>query len=119
MKLLINILITALLAWLLSWLFAWWMIAVASFLVAVVSKHKPAKGFFIGFLGVGILWLYLILQADVANEHILSTKIAQLFSLSHTLFLIVNIFLGGLVGGLGGWSGASMRKLFDTGKEAK
>ena len=112
MRQLITIIITALLAWLASYSFAWWMVAVISFLIAVVWQLKPGWAFVNGFLSIGLLWLYLILRTDIANEQILSNRIAQLFGLGHTLFIVVNIVLGGLVGGLGGWSGASIWKIF-------
>ena len=114
MRLLITILITALLAWLTSWMFSWWMIAVIPFLIAVVWEQKPGKAFVTGSLSIGLLWLYLILKTDMANEQILSSRMAQLFGLGHTLFIIVNILVGALVGGLGSWSGASMRKMFKS-----
>lgn len=118
MRQLITIIITALLAWLTSYVFAWWMIAVIPFLIAVVWQLRPGWAFLNGFLSIGLLWLYLILKADIANGQILSDRMAQLFGLGHALFITVNILLGALVGGLGGWSGASMRRIFKTRKQA-
>lgn len=112
MRLLITVIITALLAWLTSYMFAWWMIAVIPFLIAVVWKQKPGFAFISGALSIAILWSLLITLADAANEHILSSRMAQLFGLSHTVFIAVNIMLGAIVGGLGGWSGAHMNRLF-------
>lgn len=112
MRQLITIIITALLAWLASYSFTWWMVAVIPFLIAVVWQQKAGWAFVNGFISIGLLWLYLILRTDITNEQILSNRMAQLFGLSHTLFIVVNIVLGALVGGLGGWSGASMWKLF-------
>lgn len=108
MKFIVTILVTALLAWPGSWLLAWWMIALVPFVVAIVLKQKPGRGFLSGFIAIALLWFYLSLKADIANEHILSTRIAELFGLSHNLFIIVNILVGALAGGLGGWSGAAI-----------
>lgn len=108
MRLLITILITALLAWLTSWLFAWWMIAVIPFLLAVVMKQRPGRAFVSAALSIALLWTVLVMRTDMANEYLLSSRMAQLFSLGHAGFIIVNIFVGALVGGLGGWSGACM-----------
>ena len=120
MRLLITILITALLALLTSWLFAaWWMIAVIPFLVAIVAKQKPGRAFISGMLAIALLWSILIVKTDAANEQILSSRMAQLFGLGHILFLIVNVVLGALVGGLGGWSGASMRKIYKEKKQGR
>lgn len=118
MRQLITIIITALLAWLASYSFGWWIVAVIPFLIAVVWQQKPNQALMNGFLSIGLLWLYLVLRADTANEQILSNRMAQLFGLSHILFLVVNIVLGALVGGLGGWSGASMWKIFKHKEQA-
>lgn len=118
MKQLITIIITALLAWLTSHMFAWWMVVVIPFLVAVVWQLRPGWAFLNGFISIGLLWFYLILRTDIANEQILSDRMAQLFGLGHALFITVNILLGALVGGLGGWSGASMWRIFKTKKQA-
>lgn len=118
MRQLITIIITALLAWLTSQVFAWWMVAVIPFLIAVVWQLRPGWAFLNGFLSIGLLWLYLILKTDIANEQILSQRMAQLFGLGHGLFIAVNILLGALVGGLGGWSGASMWKMFKKKEQA-
>lgn len=112
MKLLVTILITALLAWLTSWLIAWWMIAVIPFLVAVVMKQRPGRAFVSGSLSIALLWAVLVIRTDMANDYLLSSRMAQLFSLGHTGFIIVNIFVGALVGGLGGWAGACMRGMY-------
>lgn len=120
MRLLITIFITALLAWLCSWLFgAWWMIAVIPFLVAIVTRQKPGRAFISGMLAMALLWSILIVITDAANEQILSSRMAQLFGLGHILFLIVNVVLGALVGGLGGWSGASMRKIYKEQQQSR
>lgn len=116
MKYIINILVIAISAWILSSLIAWWMIAVMPFVIAVANKQKAGAAFASSFVAIAMLWLYLIMQTDIANESILSTRIAQLFGLGHTLFLIVNVLVGGLVGGLGGWSGAAMRSGFQSDK---
>ncbi len=112
MRMLITIIITALLAWLTTYVFAWWMVAVMPFLIAVIWQLKPGWSFLNGFISIGLLWVYLIVKTDIANEQILSQRMSQLFGLGHTLFLGVNIVLGALIGGLGGWSGASMWKIY-------
>lgn len=118
MRMMITILITALLAWLTSSVFAWWVIAVIPFLVAVVWQLRPWPGFLNGFFSIGLLWLFIILKTDAANQQMLSQRMAQLFGMGHALFIIINIVLGALIGGLGGWSGASMWKMFKKAQQA-
>lgn len=114
MRKLLLILLTAILSGVAVWFLPWWMIAVIPFLIAVVAKTKGGEGFFIGFVAIILLWGIWILIADIGNEHILSTRLATSFGLPTYVFIIVNILLGGIIGGLGGWSGASIRKVFKS-----
>jgi hypothetical protein len=93
-------------------IFAWWSIAVAAFLMSFLFNLKPGQSFLSGFLAISIFWLIYIIKADTANEHILSQKMAVLISLpNYALFIIVNVVLGGLVGGLGSLSGVYIRRM--------
>lgn len=112
MKFLVNIIIIAVLSWLGSWFVAWWMVAVIPFITMLTIAPKPSKGFLLGAAGIAFLWLYLILKTDVANNQILSMRMAELIGLPMAGFMLLNVVLGALVGGLGGWSGALVRKLF-------
>lgn len=113
MRFVSAILFTALLAGIGSWFFQWWMIAVAAFVIMLIIELKPGKGFLAGFLGIAFLWLTIILLKDGSNQHILSGRMAKLFGLPNSfLFVIVNVFLGALVGGMAGWSGVLVRKIF-------
>lgn len=116
MKALITIIITALLAWIGSILIGWWMIAVATFLMAVLFKQSVGRAFILGAVSIGVLWLFLILQSDIANHNVLSERIAGVVGVSHLVLIIINIIIGMLMGGLGGWSGAAMSKMFDKKK---
>lgn len=107
------ILITAFCAGILSWFVGWWLVAVVAYVVAIAHKLKPSDGFLSGFFGVGLLWLVTVLWRDIPNEHILANRMAGLLGLSKGwLFMLLTVVLGGLVGGLSGWSGAMMSKAF-------
>lgn len=115
MKRLITILSTAIIAWAASWLIAWWMIVVIPCLVAFATKQKTGIAFLYGFVSIALLWLFLIYYADIGNDGILSHRMALLIlgTSSNSMLIVVNVLLGGILGSLGGWSGASLRKLFD------
>lgn len=108
---LVGILMIAILSAIATWLMPWWMIAVVSFLVS--AFYRPPKAFLTGFLGIALFWLVWILLRDIPNEHILSSRMAKVFSLpNHILLIALNIFVGGLIGGLAAWSAARMVKAF-------
>lgn len=111
MKRLLTILLIALLAGIATWFLPWWMIAVVPFLVVVFLKTP--RPFWIGFFGIALLWLVWILWKDIPNEHILSVRMAKVFSLpNYTLLIIVNVLIGGLIGGLAAYSAGRMNKAF-------
>jgi len=113
MRSFISILIIAFFCLLAEYYFSWWSIAIVCFLVTFLFKLKPGKAFWAGFWGVAILWLTISLFKDIPNHHILSQRMAGLFHLpGYSLFILVTVLIGGLIGGLGGWSGSAVRKLF-------
>jgi len=88
----------------------WWMIAVVSFLVAIFSGLRPGRAFVMGFCGIALFWLVAALLHDIANTHILSTRMAVVFHLpNYAIFLCVTVFVGALVGGLSAWAGALLQ----------
>jgi len=113
MRTFISILLIALLALLAEYYFVWWSMAIVCFFVAIIFNLKPSAGFVAGFFGISLLWLTVSLLKDIPNHHILAQKMAGLFFLpNYLLFIIVTMIIGGLVGGLAGWSGSLVKKMF-------
>lgn len=114
MKILSAIFITAFLAFVagLYTSFPWWSFAVTSLIVSVAIHQKPGKAFLSGFLGLFLLWAGLALLKDAANEHILSTKVAQILPLggSYLVLILITGVIGGLVSGLAALSGSYFRR---------
>lgn len=90
----------------------WWSIAVAAFLVSALIPQKPLRAFFAGFLALFLLWGGLALGIDIANESILSTRIAGVLPLggSSVALIIVTALVGALVGGGGALTASYLRK---------
>ncbi len=104
MKLVASIILTALLAFVFG-LFTqlpWWCFVISSFVVALAIQQSPSKSFLGGFAGLLVLWIGLALYKDIANQHLLSTKVAQILPLggSYMLLVLVTGIVGGLVSGL-------------------
>lgn len=110
MRFVLAVLLTALLSFIAGLQFPWWSIAIISFLVSLFIRQSIGKSFLSGFLGVFFLWFIVASWIDTKNENILSHKIAQLFSLGDSSFLLILItaFIGAVVGGFAGMSGASL-----------
>jgi hypothetical protein len=107
MRFFVAIILIAILSAVAEYFLPWWTIAVVSFLVSLFAGFRPGRSFLLGFIGVGICWLVVALMHDIANQHILSTRMAALFHLpNYVLFIVVTVFLGALIGGLSACVGA-------------
>src|SRR4030095_11042417 len=112
MKFFNSVLLTALLSFIAGiYIPYWWFFAVVAFLVAVLIHQRGFKAFFAGFLGLFILWFILSFGMDIANDGVLSVKIALLLPLggSKWMLLIVTAIIGGLVAGFAALSGSYLR----------
>lgn len=112
MKFFVATLLTAALAFIAGLKFPWWGIAIAAFLVAALVHQKPGKAFLSGFLALFILWGILAFRIDMANQSILSKRIAELLPLQGNsyLLILVTALVGGLVAGLAALSGSFLRQ---------
>lgn len=112
MKFIVATVLTAALAFIGGMKLPWWIIAVVAFGVAAIVHQKPGKAFLSGFLALFLLWGGLAWQMDMANQSILSKRIAELLPLqgNQYLLLLVTALVGGLVAGLAALSGSFLRK---------
>ena len=107
MRFIIAVILIIILSVVAEYYMPWWTIAVVCFIVSFFSGLRPGKSFLMGFVGIAVFWLVVALMHDIANEHILSTRMAALFHLpNYTLFICVTVLIGGLVGGLSAWAAA-------------
>jgi hypothetical protein len=90
----------------------WWSFVVTNLIIAIALPIKPIQSFLAGALGVGVLWAGLAFGIDMANNHILSSKVAQILPLggSYIALIIVTAFVGALLGGLASLTGSFVRK---------
>ncbi|GAC1441692.1 MAG: hypothetical protein NVSMB63_09440 [Sediminibacterium sp.] len=90
----------------------WWSFAITSFIVSVAVHQRAGKAFVAGFAGLFLLWVILASLQDNANEHLLSTKVAQMLPLggSYIILLLITGIIGGLVSGLAALAGSFLRQ---------
>ncbi len=110
-KLIITIFLIAIINSVAEFFLPWWILAIVCFAICYVAKLTTKQSFFAGFLGISMSWLILILLKDISNHHILSTRLANLFSFggNYFLFILVNVLIGGFVGGLSGLCGKAFQ----------
>ena len=106
------VLIIILLNFLLGLFLPWWVIAIVGFGSGFLIDQTPVKSFLSGLLSCFILWWVMALLVDLANNSVLSTKVAALFGLPQSWMLVLLTgLIGGLVTGMGALTGALLKKL--------
>ena len=105
--------ILALSAWLLSFVLPWWSLAIPALLLGLLLGKSGRSSFCYGFLGIASLWLIQTLIIHIQNDAILTTRMAELFSLpSAWLVLLATTIIGGLAGGLSCLTGYLLKQSF-------
>lgn len=111
--LMLTIISIAITAWLLGLFLPWWSLALPCLIFGSLMDKKTGSSFLYGFLGIGLLWFIQTLIIHISNEGILTTRIAELFSLPHpALVILVTVAIGGLAGGLSTLTGFFFGKTF-------
>ncbi len=114
MKFLVTVLLSALAAYAVGIYgnLPWWSFVFTNILIAVAIPQKPIYAFLSGVLGIGLLWFSLAFIIDNQNQHILSTKVANVLPLhgSFVSLIILTTVVGALLGGLAALTGSYIRK---------
>jgi hypothetical protein len=115
MKFLFSILLTAYLGYVIGVYtgFPWWFFVMTSAVVAFAIRQKVFATFISGFLGMFLLWTILSLIKDMANQHLLSQRVAPLLKLGSSSYLLILLtgLVGGLVSGMGALTGYQLRRM--------
>ena len=121
MRILVSIILIALLSFTTGLYLPWWSFAPVSFLVAFFISQKPLSSFIAGFLALLILWGGLAFWIDRQNEHVLSTRIAELFPLGGNPYALIGTtaLIAALIAGLAALSGSFLLKFLLTTRNEK
>lgn len=91
----------------------WWGVMVTSALATILVYNKGISSFLAGFIGLGGLWFYLAYSIDIANQSLLSGKVAALFSLASGFqMVLVTALLGAIIGGFSALTGNYFISIF-------
>lgn len=108
----IQVLLIALLSALAQLFLPWWSMAIVAFLVCFWRSTAGGQAFLQGFVGVALTWLAYALLLHLRTEGIFTGRMGLLLFKTDTALLpfLVMTIVGGLVGGLAGWTGFLMRQ---------
>lgn len=97
-------------AFLLNLFLPWWSIAIPGLVFGWWFNEKAGPSFVFGFLALFILWGGQALYIHLANDGILSTRIAEMLQVgSPLLVILLTGVLGGLVSGLATLTGSLLQ----------
>ncbi len=106
---LISIIIIFVVTYIIFLALPWWTIPIATFIVGIIFRLKSIPSFLSGFLGVGIVWLVLIVSKDAGNDVNIASAMGELFGgRSGYMVYILSGLIGGLMGGLASLTGSKM-----------
>ena len=118
MKILVQILLVVLFTFIGQYFLPWWGIFLSTGVVGLLISNKGYQTFIAGFIAISGLWFAQIYAIDLANESILSAKIAAIFTLNSSLqLMLVTSLIGGICGGFGALSGKYLMAVFTKKKE--
>lgn len=104
MLLAVLVLITA---FLLNLFLPWWCIAIPGLIFGYLFKENAAISFVWGFLALFLLWGGQSLYVHIANDGILSGRIADMLGVGSPLVVVlITAVLGGAVSGLATMTGS-------------
>ena len=112
----ILFLLILILTFLASLIFPWWILIPIVFLLCCWLSKSLKSAFLISFLAVFILWLTLNFYYSIANDHILTKRIAELFGLGSYPFswlwmVLLSPLPGAITAGFAGASGYLTKQL--------
>lgn len=111
-------LLIAIAAWLLAIFLPWWSAFIPGIIFGAILGRSGWTSFAWGAAGIGGLWLIQALYIHFASGGILTSRVANLFSLSTpVLIFIITATIGGLIGGFSTLTGYMLRVVTSGQKE--
>ncbi|WP_316792312.1 hypothetical protein [Pedobacter frigoris] len=98
-------------SFLLQMVLPWWVIVIISFATCGLIGKTGKIALWSPFFAILLLWTGMALFKSIPNNHILASRIAEMFGVkSYVLILILSSVLGAFVAGISGYCGYHFRK---------
>ena len=113
MKFIAQLILIVLFTFLAQYFLPWWGLFFTAGLVGAIITAKGFPTFLAGFVAIAGLWFGQIYLIDAANESLLSSKVAAIFTLSSPIqLMLVSSLIGGICGGFAALTGQLFVKIF-------
>lgn len=111
LKNMLSILVLALAYWLVPMFLPWWSVAIPAAIFGFFAKNN-LRAFSIAFLVLALVWGVQAQMQNAANAGLLAGKMGTLLGgLSAIQMVLLTTALGGLIGGIFGFSGHALKKV--------
>ena len=118
MNFILRIILNGLFAYYFLSIFPWWVVLIFPFIIGIIFNKNYLSHFLSGLVGIGVAWLYLLLNIDTQTNSIISSKIIDILNIESVNLLIIYVSLsGGIISGLSEILGKSFRDLFSKNKK--
>ena len=98
----------------------WWSIVVVCFATSGLIGKTAKISFWQSFFAIVILWSGVMLYKSIPNQHLLATRVAQMFEVKYWLAVLgITALLGGLSAGISGYCGYLFRKTIIAARSKK
>lgn len=98
--------------WIVTLFLPWWTLLIPAVLLGAVLFEHSVSAFLIGFLSLFAAWAVQVLYIDIANESILSGRVAEMLGVGQSwIVILITAATGGLIGGMGTLFGSQIRQL--------
>jgi len=102
--------------WLTTLFLPWWALFIPAFILGAALFVKNNRAFFTGFAAGFSAWGLQVLYIDIANQSILSTRIAELLGVGQSwIVILLTAIIGGIIGALGTLLGSQFRSIVSPG----
>jgi len=106
-------------SFLLQLVMPWWIIVIISFATCGIIGKTGKVALWHPFFAIVVAWTAMALFKSIPNQHILATRVANMFGLHFWWWtLIISSLLGGFVAAVSGFCGYHFRKAVLTIKSA-
>ena len=118
MKFIAQLILIAIFTYLVQFFLPWWGLFIAAGIIGAIITTNGFSTFIAGFIAVAGLWFWQIYLIDAANESLLSTKVAAIFTLSSPMqLMLVSSLIGGICGSFAALTGKLFADLFKKKKK--
>ncbi len=113
MKFIVQLILITLFTFLAQYFLPWWTLFFTAGIAGAIIKTKGLPTFLAGFMAIAGLWFIQIYFIDAANESLLSTKVAAIFTLNSAMqLMLISSLIGGICGGFAALTGKLFADIF-------